>query len=381
MRRVALGLVLAVAACGQRAEHDRPSPIAPPGATGSAASGASGSAIATGLAPLPVLPPAPPLPPVPVALPSQPDRAPGERTAAVTPETVALGALLFGDVRLSAGGATACATCHDPEHGFSGPASSLAANGKPNLRHAPALVNLAWGLSYGWDGRYPTLLDQLAAHVIGQLGRRGEPLVAGVAADPLVRAHFARVDHGAAPSALVALGALAAYVLTRYAGDSTWDRAERGSSAGAPDPTLAAGYQLFNGKAQCSVCHTPPLYTDLGYHAIGLVRTPDEGRARVDSDAPGAFRTPTLRDAALRTAFFHDGSAATLEAAIAWHLAGGTGQGAATSIIDPALAPVTLAPGELAALTAFVRALSRDPQPPAPGATPAPGSPVAPGSR
>ena len=70
----------------------------------------------------------------------------------------------------------------------------------------------------------------------------------------------------------------------------------------------------------------------------------------------GAFATPTLRGAALRPSFFHDGSAKTLEAAVDWHLSGGIGAGADKGIVD--LQPVTLSAAERGQLLAFVRALT-----------------------
>jgi len=299
------------------------------------------------------LPPAPPLPEVPAGLPPRP------ADATITPDAVALGELLFFEPRLATTGKLACASCHDPAHGFAGAGIARTASGKENLRRAPALVNLAWVQAFGWDGRYGSLPEHLGAHVRGQLGDDLASAVARIAEVPTYRAHFARL--GGAPSGDLAMAALAAYTSTRYAGDAPWDRVER-----APDvpAELKAGYQLFAGKAQCGVCHAPPLYTDQQFHRLGLIASRDEGRGRIDPAHKGAFRTPTLRGAAARTAFFHDGSATSLDAAIDFHLAGGTGQGADPSIIDPALEKIALTPQERAQLGAFVRALTVTDAPP-----------------
>lgn len=288
-----------------------------------------------------VVPPAPPLPEVPLGLPAS------TLPAEATPDAVALGAQLFAPL--------GCARCHVPEHGFAG-GMDRAGDGKPNLRRTPALVNLAWRHAFGWDGRYASLDNLLAAHVPGQLGQPLAALVAPLAiderSDPTAHVLLARV--GGEPAA-AALRGLDAYMVTRYSGHAPWDVAERSA---APPTDLKAGYALFTGKAQCAVCHPPPLYTDGGYHRLGLVASHDEGRGRVDPTAAGAFATPTVRGAAARTAFFHDGSATSLDAAIDWHLAGGVGQGADPKIIDPALRPIALSPDERAALGAFVRSLS-----------------------
>lgn len=295
------------------------------------------------------LKPAPPLPAVPAGLPPRPD------DPDVTPERVALGELLFHEPRLSASGKTSCATCHVPGLGYGGERGIAHQNtdaDKPNLRRAPALVNLAWKKSFGWDGRYATLGDQLAAHVKGQLGAELVDKVRALADNGIYEAHLERagVDDEAG-----IVKALAAYVLTRYSGDAPWDKVERTPDAPAD---LKAGYQLFTGKAGCATCHVPPLYTDNGFHALGLIAVPDEGHGKVDPAAKGAFATPTLRGAAARGGFFHDGSAATLDAAIDWHLAGGIGQGADPGIVDKGLAKVALTAKERADLGAFVTALT-----------------------
>jgi cytochrome c peroxidase len=215
-----------------------------------------------------------PLPPVPAGLPAQPDLG-------ITAAQVAAGAHVFQ---------ANCARCHDSDHNFSG-GMDKTFDGQPNLRRTPALVNLAWQHEFGWDGRYPSVADLLPAHERGQLGN---PLPAD--------------DNKA----------LTAYVLTRYEGNAPWDRMEATATKASKDPVVA-GYALFTGKVQCAVCHPPPLYTDLGYHKIVRGVYADEGRGKVDPNAVGAFKTPSLRGAAKRAAFFHDGSATTLEAAIEAH--------------------------------------------------------------
>ncbi|MEZ4404831.1 MAG: cytochrome c peroxidase [Kofleriaceae bacterium] len=310
------------------------------------------------------LPPPPPLPPLPAGLPPLPaDVAP-------TPAEVALGELLFWDPRLGADGTTACASCHAPEHGYSGtePHPRTAA-GKPSLRRAPALVNLAWSPALGWDGRGGDFTSWLPNHVRGQLNQS----LAGIAVEldgiPGYRAHFERTEAGRSRGDTV-LAALTAFVQTRYDGGSPWDLHE---AAGGGDPALVAGYALFTGKALCASCHPPPLYTDHGFHRLGLVASPDDGRGRADPALGGAFATPGLRGAARRQRFFHDGSATSLAAAIAWHLDGGRGQGAAAALIDPGLPPVVLTAAERADLEAFVAALTAAGPPPT--RPPLPGAP------
>jgi cytochrome c peroxidase len=345
----ALALALALApACKQR-RHDAPPPPPPAdAAAGAMAAMPDGPAAPPGHV---VLPPPPAVPPLPAGLPPVPaDHVP-------TPEEIALGQLLFFDSRLAADGTTACVSCHDPANDFSGvePRSRTAA-GKPNLRRTPALVNLGWHRELGWDGRAADRRAFLDSHVAGQLGQPLDVGLGRVLGSATYRAHFDRAASGR-DRLDTASGALWAYVDTRYSGGAPWDRYEAGDAT-AVGADVVEGYKLLNGKAQCATCHAPPLYTDLAYHRLGLIVSPDEGRGRVDPAQTGAFKTPSLRGVATRRPLFHDGSAGTLDDAIRWHLAGGRGQGADPSVIDPVLPMITLAPEEYAALVAFVRALT-----------------------
>jgi hypothetical protein len=87
---------------------------------------------------------------------------------------------------------------------------------------------------------------------------------------------------------------------------------------GSYDPAFARrGEVLFNGKAKCSGCHVPPLYTEPGWNMhtgaeIGI----DEFQA---SRAPdGRYRTTPLRGLWTHTTggFYHDGRFPTLNAVV-----------------------------------------------------------------
>jgi cytochrome c peroxidase len=357
-RRVGRGAVLVVAAVGCRGTRDAPTEGRAATIATDAASAAPDAARPSAPPALPDLPAPPPVPEAPIGLP------PADHPAVVTPSAVALGELLFFDPRLGRDGVTACATCHDPARGWAGDqARATTVAGKLNRRHTPAIVNLAWVDGLGWDGRHATVDDAIRTHWKGQLDVAPEDALGAVAAVPTYRAHFRRATGRAEPTADAAIEALAAFVVTRYQGDAPFDRFERGDRA-AVDADAEAGYVLFAGKAQCATCHVPPLYTDHEFHNLGLA-SGDDGRGLVVPELTGAFRTPTLRGAALHPPYFHDGSAPTLEAAIDWHLAGGVGRGAGRGggVIDPALRPIALTEIERGQLVAFVRSLSAAPPP------------------
>jgi hypothetical protein len=83
---------------------------------------------------------------------------------------------------------------------------------------------------------------------------------------------------------------------------------------GSFDPTAAAaGQSLFNGKAQCSTCHVPPLFTEPGWNMntpadIGI----DDFQANRSPDK--RYRTSPLKGlwTHQKGGFFHDGRFATL---------------------------------------------------------------------
>lgn len=353
LRPALLAAALALAACPAKSEKKAADPARGADAAVRAPLDAGPALAPDGTV---VLPPAPPVPEPPAGMPPLP------ASFAATAEELALGELLFHEPRLGADGKTTCVSCHDPKRDHGGDARAQTAAGKPNLRRAPALSNLAWVRDLGWDGRGPDPASFLRGHATGQLGQSIDDAVVKLGASPTYRAHLARAANGRGQGE-TATAALLAYALTRFDGDAPWDRHERGV-ANAVGPDAIAGYALFTGRALCASCHPPPLYTDHAFHRLGLVASPDDGRGRVDPAQAGAFRTPGLRGAARRAPLFHDGSAADLDAAIEWHLAGGRGQGADASLVDPGLEPVTLTPAERAQLGAFVRALTSDAPPP-----------------
>ncbi|HVZ50447.1 MAG TPA: cytochrome-c peroxidase, partial [Pseudolabrys sp.] len=113
-------------------------------------------------------------------------------------------------------------------------------------------------------------------------------------------------------------------------------------------PQEARGLELFNdpAKGNCASCHiserandgTPPQFTDYGMIALGLPRNPAIpanadanyhdlglcGPLRTDfagrAEYCGLFRTPSLRNVALRKTFFHNGLVHSLREAVAFYV-------------------------------------------------------------
>jgi cytochrome c peroxidase len=88
---------------------------------------------------------------------------------------------------------------------------------------------------------------------------------------------------------------------------------------GKLDPTKATqselrGQELFFGKAQCSICHTPPYYTDGSMHNLRVERffkeTMINGRK---ASADGPIKTFPLRGIKDSPPYLHDGRLLTLD--------------------------------------------------------------------
>jgi len=84
--------------------------------------------------------------------------------------------------------------------------------------------------------------------------------------------------------------------------------------AGSFDPVAASeGRTLFNGKANCASCHTPPIFTDPGWN----MHTPEEigiDAFQANRSPDKHYRTTPLGGLFTRTkgGFYHDGRFATL---------------------------------------------------------------------
>lgn len=281
-----------------------------------------------------------------------------------TPAKVALGAQLFYDTRLSSTGRMSCEGCHYRALGWTDTLRlSTRATGVVNTRHTPTLYNVGHQTAWYWDGRATTLEGQITAAWKSQLGATTERVAAQVNAVPAYRTQFAAVFGDTATEGRIAQ-ALASYVRTLNSGPSPWDRFQAGDRR-ALSAQAQAGWRLFIGKAGCAACHVPPRFADGGYHNIGIEAgkpAPDRGRATVTNAAADerAFKTPTLRSVALSRPYFHDGSAATLEAAVRYMASGG-GTDASKSAL---LIDRQLNDAEIAQLVAFLQALtSTEPAP------------------
>jgi len=220
---------------------------------------------------------------------------------------------------------------------------------------APAATALVPQGGLFWDGRSDTLQDQATGPLMNPL-EMANTNEAEVAAK-LAKAKYANLFKPLfgpyileRPGLLVAeaMSALARYQVedpSFHAFDSKYDAWLEGKARFTP--AELRGYRLFNdrSKANCGGCHLsqptpdglPPLFTDTQYEALGLPRNPEVaankdakffdmglcGPVRTDLSRQtqycGMFLTPTLRNAATRKAFFHNGVYHSLAQVLAFY--------------------------------------------------------------
>jgi len=286
------------------------------------------------------------------AVPVPPDNPQTERK-------IHLGKQLYFDTRLSKDNTISCATCHDPLLGWSdkGP-TSAGINGQRGGRRAPPVSNAAYLPLQFWDGRAPSLEEQAKGPIANpiEMGNTHEVMIRTVDNIPGYVVAFKEV-FGDGPITLDHVAkAIAAYERTVVTTDSPFDRYVAGDSQSLTCKEKK-GLEIFNGKGHCTACHWGGNFTDGRFHNLGVEPAAggkaDEGRFEITKNPQdkGAFKTPTVRDAARRAPYLHDGSEASLERLVEFYDRGGDVR---DSHLDPLLVPLGLSKAEKKALVAFM---------------------------
>jgi cytochrome c peroxidase len=283
-----------------------------------------------------------------------------------TPARVELGKALFFDPRLSGNATVSCATCHNPSLGWSdGQPTGVGINGTVLGRATPTIVNTAYNTQFMWDGRKKSLEDQALGPMKTpeEMKTDFQSALKLINDTPTYRSMVHAAYPGEAVSEDVLAKAIAAYERTVVSRDSRFDRWVAGDRR-AITMQEWRGFKVFTdaGKGNCVACHKAPNFTDNGYHNIGIAHAPDKedlGRYKIRPVAvlKGAFKTPGLRDIELTAPYFHNGSAATLEAVVEHYARGGDDK----RHLAPDMRSLNLSAGEKADLVAFMKTLTSPP--------------------
>lgn len=288
---------------------------------------------------------------------------------------VALGRRLFEDKRLSINNRQSCASCHHQQQAFAEPLpTSVGAQGQAGTRNAMPLFNLAWKPAFFWDGRSPSLRDQVLRPIQDPL-EMNETLpgvVAKLGADASLVREFEAVFGSPQITPDRIARALEQFLLTLLSGQSKLDLAQQGKAELTEQEKR--GFQLFFTEsdpgrgirgADCFHCHggahfTNNQFLNNGLDSEKLLR--DLGREKVTGNPAdrGKFMVPSLRNVALTAPYMHDGRFQTLEEVVE-HYDHGIQHG---ETLDPNLAKhlthggLGLTPEEKQALVAFLKTLT-----------------------
>jgi cytochrome c peroxidase len=257
----------------------------------------------------------------------RPSEIPHPESNAFTKERYELGRTLFFDPRLSRSNWISCATCHNPALGWGDGLPLGIGDGMKTLeRRTPTLLNLAWAEVLMWDGRASSLEEQAMSPVASEaeMNLPLETLNRKLRAIPGYAPLFEKAYPGEGITTQTMSKALANFqrqIVSAPAPFDLWvDGDDKAISASAK-----RGFVLFNEKALCSKCHSGWRTTDDSFHDIG-VADDDKGRGKILPMIPvlhNAFKTPTLRNLAVRAPYLHNGSEATLADVIAFYNQGG----------------------------------------------------------
>lgn len=308
---------------------------------------------------------------------------------------VALGRRLFYETRLSGNRTFSCASCHEQKRAFTdGRPTSVGSTGGEHPRASMSLANVAYASGLTWANSLMTSLEKQA--LVPMFGR--EPvelespdeaaLAARLAEDPAYGPLF-REAFPESPSVTLdtVVKALAAFQRTLISGRSPYDRHLAGDPTALSAEAKRGMDLFFSERLECyhchvgfafsdSVVHAKSSFVELSFHNTGLYDVdgagayPTGNRGLIElTDKPadmGKFRTPTLRNIAVTGPYMHDGSVATLEAALDHYGAAGrtiasgpnAGDGSKNPFKDDLLRGFVLTPSEKIDVIAFLESLT-----------------------
>ena len=290
-----------------------------------------------------------------------------------------LGRKLFYDNILSGNSSRNCASCHNPAKAFTdGVAKSVAFTTGFIKRNSPTLINAALQPALFYDMRTTNLENQVEDVVSNKdemHGSLNEALLKVKENNEYFRLFkdaYPQIDQIQLKHLQ---NALASYVRTLTGLASRFDLYMRGD-AKQLNQEEKLGFNLFMGKARCGTCHfmplfngtVPPAYKKIESEVIGVPKT--KGGEVLDDDAgryaiyqldpyKNAFKTVTVRNAALTAPYMHNGIYNSLEEVVDFYTKGG-GAGLGIEVKNQTLPfdKLDLNRPEQQAIVAFMKALS-----------------------
>lgn len=296
---------------------------------------------------------------------------------------IELGKQLFFDKDLSSDQTRSCSSCHSPSSYFTdGLARNKSLDNKHILpRNTMGLMYACYQYAQFWDGRAKSLEDQIKIVLANkdEMGCDDSVITLRIKARNQYTAYFKYIWPGDtnAVSNIHIINAIASYLRTLTPLNSAFDKYMQGNR-NALTPDQKKGFNLFMGKAQCGTCHfapifnglTPPLYNKTEYEVLGTPANdnfqapapdPDSGRKSFFNIPfyKGAFKTPTVRNAAMTAPYMHNGCFKNLDKLVEFYDKGG-GNGLRLDIPEQTLSSTALhlSATEKSQIVSFINALT-----------------------
>ncbi len=249
----------------------------------------------------------------------RPETVPVPKENPMTKEKVELGRLLFFDPRLSRNDTVSCASCHIPYYYWTDRVpKAVGIDGRKGTRNTPTIINSAYLNSLFWDARASSLEEQALGPVEAkaEMDLSADKMVAKLRKIKGYHPLFEKAFPGEGITKSTVAKAIAAFERTVVSGETPFDR-WIGGEKGAIDEVAKEGYEIFISQGHCKSCHNGFNFTNESLNNIAL--GDDDPGAFVLNNNPiwkGSFKTPTLRNVAETSPYFHDGSVHTLEEAV-----------------------------------------------------------------
>jgi len=242
----------------------------------------------------------------------------------MTVEGVALGKKLFYDPILSLNNQISCASCHNPDFGFTdnGNARSTGVTGIMGNRKSMPLFNLVFNTSFFWDGKVLSLEDFIFHPVRDPI----EMAIPWVQAEQKLQSNaeypelFKKAFGTDKIDSTKTVKAIAQFIRTLISANSKFDKFARFEGSLSQDEI--SGFNLYNSeRADCFHCHIRAgrMFTDNLFHNNGLDSVfTDLGRYLVTGNEfdKAKFKTPSLRNLSYTAPFMHDGRFANIDEVI-----------------------------------------------------------------
>jgi cytochrome c peroxidase len=225
------------------------------------------------------------------------------------PLKLALGERLFAAKGLSRDGSRACISCHDIHtNGADHNRRDTAIYGAELPFHTPTVFNAALSFRLNWEGNFRTLEAQAESALEGGKGLETSigDILKKLNADPGIEHQFeAAYGHGPDRASLV--DAIATYERSLLTPESRFDRWLQGDATALSEEEQR-GYQLFKSLG-CVSCHQGVNIGGNLFERHGIFHP-------LGSAKPELLRVPSLRNVAVMSPYFHDGSVTTLHEAV-----------------------------------------------------------------